>query len=104
MTMSFTSEEAKALMGGDASTTRTTSAPGHWISFALKDRGSLGGLRCVAYFEDGSEQWGTLSANNTVRFERYENGNACTHIEFRLDDNTGSSGSVTESLLSAIAG
>lgn len=105
MTMSFTAEEAAELMAPPATKVAHTSAPvRHWISFVLKEHGDCSGLRCAAHFEDGTKQWGTVDANNTVRFERYENGSACTHIEFLLDNDTSASGSVIESIISSMAG
>jgi len=105
MTMTFTSDEVAALMGGGSSAAFTTSAASHWISFALKARGDCSGLRCVAYFKDGSVQQGVLGTNNLVRFERSDNNSACSHVEFMLDDgNAAVSGSVTDSLLAAIGG
>lgn len=80
----------------------TDNANGHWISFSLKERGSCGGFRCVARFNDGSEEYGAFSADNSVRFERFDNDNACSHVELLLGDDAGVSGSVTESILSAI--
>ncbi|MBC8729461.1 PAAR domain-containing protein [Paraburkholderia sp. UCT2] len=83
-------------------TARTNGVASHWISFALQERGSCAGLRCVAYFNDGSEEYGTFSADNTVRFERFDNDSACSRLEILPGDNANGSGSVTESLLLAI--
>jgi hypothetical protein len=74
MSMSITGELAVTPMGKDASTVRTHSAARHWISFALKESGGCRGLRCVARFDDGTESYGTFSSDNTVRFERFDNG------------------------------
>ncbi len=89
---------------GSANAARTNGAANHWISFALKERGNCGGLRCVAYFDDGSKEYGTFCADNTVRFERFDNGTACSHLELLPGDNVSATGSVTESLLSVITG
>jgi hypothetical protein len=104
MSMSITPQKAVMLMGKDANTARTSSVGRHWISFALSERGSCSGLHCVARFDDGTENYGTFSSDNTVRFERFDNSSACSHLELLLDDDTNVAGSVTESLLSAIAG
>ncbi|WP_395067764.1 hypothetical protein [Paraburkholderia silvatlantica] len=105
MTMSFTADEAARLMAPSSTNVARTNTPeGHWISFVLTERGACSGLRCAAHFEDGSEQWGTFDANNTVRFERYENGSRCTHVDFLFDNDMNPSGSVAQSLLSAITG
>jgi|GEM_PF-671119 len=81
-----------------------TKAANHWIAFRLSEKGSCEGLPCVAHFADGSTEYGTFDADNTVRFERASNGNACARIEWTLDDSLAVSGSVTESILSSIAG
>ncbi|WP_277187657.1 PAAR domain-containing protein [Caballeronia sp. BR00000012568055] len=75
----------------------------HWIESRLTDDDNCAGLQCVAHFADGSSEYQTFNASNTVRFERADNGNACARIELLLDDRAGVSGSVTESILSAIA-
>lgn len=76
----------------------------HWIKFRLSERDSCEGLQCAAHFADGSSEYGTFDANNAVRFERANNGNACTCIELIFDENTRAFGSVAESILSAIVG
>ncbi|EEA01035.1 hypothetical protein BH160DRAFT_3648 [Burkholderia sp. H160] len=81
----------------------STGTDNHWIAFRLNEYGSCEGLRCVGHFRDGSKAYGTFSANNTVRFERADNGNACARIELLPGDGAAVSGSVTESILSAIA-
>ncbi|MBN3805747.1 hypothetical protein GXB81_22220 [Paraburkholderia sp. Ac-20336] len=92
---------------GDEDTTRGPIAPAaavnHWISFTLTELGNFDGLRCVAHFADGSSEYGTFDASNVVRFERADNGNACTRIKLLPRDSAGASGSVTESIPSAIA-
>lgn len=90
--------------GTVADSAGANNANSHWISFRLNERGSCGGLRCVARFTDGSEEYGAFSADNTIRFERFDNGNACSHVELLPDDDANVSGSVTESILSAIVG
>ncbi|APA88549.1 hypothetical protein BJG93_24715 [Paraburkholderia sprentiae WSM5005] len=76
----------------------------HWISFALREQGNCEGMRCVAHFADGSKEYGTFNASNTVRFERANNGSPCARVEVVLDDSAEASGSVTESILASIAG
>jgi len=76
----------------------------HWIGFTLTDQGAHGGLKCVAHFADGSSEHGTFNANNTVRFERVNNDNACTCVELKLGESTPPTGSVAQSILSVIAG
>jgi hypothetical protein len=85
------------------STSTSTAAGNHWIAFRLNERGSCEGLKCVAHFRDGSKAYGNIDANNTVRFERADNGDSCAHVEFVMGDSAGATGSVTESILSAIA-
>ncbi len=79
-----------------------TATATHWIGFQLTDKGNCEGLQCVAHFADGSREYGTFNANNTVRFERADNGNTCARIELLPGHGANASGSVTESILSAI--
>lgn len=85
------------------SVNRTDDIAPQWISFALMDRGNVGGLRCVAHFDDGSQEFGAFGSDNTARFERFDNDSVCTGIELLMDD-VEVSESVTESLLSIIVG
>ncbi|MEW6346774.1 MAG: PAAR domain-containing protein [Pseudomonadota bacterium] len=86
-----------------ASAARTNGIAGHWIGFRLTEPGSCEGLQCVAHFTDGSEANGTLDANNTVRFQRASNGNACVRIELLTGGDPAVSGSITDCILSLIA-
>jgi hypothetical protein len=94
--------QMRGTVADGTSATRTNNVDAHWISFALQERGSGGGLRCVAYFEDDTEEYGAFSADKTVRFERFSNRSACSHIELLLDDDTKAFGSVAQALLSVI--
>jgi hypothetical protein len=93
---------------GEAETTSSSiaSAPviHHWIAFSLRESGDCQGLKCVAYFEDGSKAYGTFDASNTVRFERARNGSECVRVDLSQNHGMSASGSVSESLLSAITG
>lgn len=104
MAQIFTGYEAGRHEGHGVSSAVVPDSGNHWILFSLRESGSVGGLRCVAYFADGSKQRGTFSINNTVRFERNENGSNCSHIEFHFTENANSLDSVTELLLTSITG
>ncbi|MGA7815087.1 PAAR domain-containing protein [Caballeronia sp.] len=80
-----------------------TKTGNHWITFSLNEPGSCEGLRCVATFTDGTEETGLFDANNKVRFERADNDSTCSHVALSQVGGAGASGSITESLLSAIA-
>ncbi|MGF6700570.1 hypothetical protein OKW38_005182 [Paraburkholderia sp. MM5496-R1] len=92
---------------GDADTISRQATPSpavnHWISFTLTEPGNCEGLQCVAHFADGSQEAGVFDAKNKVRFERANNSTACSRIEFLFDGGSDISGSVTESLLAAMA-
>lgn len=76
-----------------------TSDSGHWIKFVLRESVSCEGLRCAAYFADGSVEYGVFDSDNTVRFDRIE-GNACSRVELLLGGSSGSYAAVTDALLS----
>ncbi|MCP1117697.1 hypothetical protein JOE11_002342 [Robbsia andropogonis] len=74
----------------------------HWIGFYLRDAGSCEGLRCAAYFADGSVETSAFDPKNTVSFAR-PNGSPCTKVEILSDKQSAATASATELLLSAMA-
>jgi uncharacterized Zn-binding protein involved in type VI secretion len=50
-----------------------------YIAFRLRDVGTLEGLDCTAYFDDGSSATGTFDYRNRVRFEN-PTGAACHRV------------------------
>ncbi|WP_157685256.1 PAAR domain-containing protein [Robbsia andropogonis] len=72
----------------------------HWIGFRLRDAGSCEGMRCAAYFADGSVETSVFDSNNVVTFDR-PNGSECQRVEL-LPDDAQASRSVAESLISTI--
>ncbi|WP_269139155.1 PAAR domain-containing protein [Burkholderia diffusa] len=77
------------------------SDPQHWIRFKLKENGSCEGMKCTAYFADGSIDHGIVDANNTVVFER-PNSRACRKVEIHHESRS-QDGSVVERLLEAMS-
>jgi hypothetical protein len=52
----------------------------HWVRFLLTETGSCQGLRCRAYFADGSVEDRRADASNTIHFDR-PNTSPCHRLE-----------------------
>ncbi|MFL9987652.1 PAAR domain-containing protein [Paraburkholderia sediminicola] len=103
MTMSFESHELAGMgFAANGSSLTEKEASEHWIKFALNEKGGCEGLGCRAHFADGSIEHGTFDAENEVHFER-PNSSPCQKVEL-VNDYEKPSGSLVESLLSAMAG
>lgn len=92
-------------MGYDATGNLLAASPtnGHWIRFQLTDAGSCEGLHCRAHFSDGSKQEGIFDSDNRVHFER-PNASICQKLEIIHPEGERHGASITENLLSSIAG
>lgn len=103
MTMSFESHELAGMgFAANGSSLTEKEASEHWIKFALNEKGSCEGLGCRAHFADGSVERGSFDAENVVHFER-PNSSPCQKVEL-VNNYEKPSGSIVESLLSAMAG
>lgn len=103
MTMSFESHELAGMgFAANGSSLTEKEASEHWIKFKLDEKGSCDGLGCRAHFADGSVEHGTFDSENVVHFER-PNSSPCQKVEL-VTDNEKPSGSLIESLLSAMVG
>ncbi|NIF78669.1 PAAR domain-containing protein [Paraburkholderia sp. Cy-641] len=104
MAMNFESRELASIYLGSSSNSLADEATnGHWIRFALHDRDSCEGLRCRAYFSDGSVENGVFDSKNKIYFTR-PNASPCQKVEVVLDSNKSSGQSVMGSLLQAMMG
>lgn len=106
MMVTFTAEEVAQFSGREGGFVHARSSASedssHWISFAMREQGSLEGLRCSAHFSDGSIEYGELDRNNKVRFER-GNHSSCTSVQFQLNERGNDLVPVVGSLLTLIA-
>ncbi|WP_322092448.1 PAAR domain-containing protein [Paraburkholderia bannensis] len=78
--------DALAKMGYSASGQKLPSdQQPKYIEFNVTDQGRLYGIRCVAYFDDGSTASGYFDHENTVRFDN-PSGSACKLLSFESQD------------------
>jgi uncharacterized Zn-binding protein involved in type VI secretion len=76
--------------------------PPKWITFKLDDDGRCEGLKCVVYFDDGSQMSGAFDANNQVTFNNVS-GNKAKNVNIAFDVPVSSS-SYVDLLLKRIGG
>ncbi|REE18916.1 PAAR motif-containing protein [Paraburkholderia sp. BL6669N2] len=104
MSQSFDSHALASMGYGLGNDALAEVAPGaHWIRFAVKDAGSCEGLRCRAYFADGSVADGVFDSGNTAHFDR-PNASPCHRVEVVPGNAQESARSVMGDLLMAMVG
>ena len=99
MSMSFESH-VLAQMGYAPDGTRLPAEQWRFIAFKVNDVGSLEGLGCTAYFDDGSTAAGVFDYENVVRFEQ-PTGSMCNRVTLEAADNS-RSGTFAGAFLSTI--
>ncbi|CAG9204596.1 PAAR domain-containing protein [Burkholderia vietnamiensis] len=104
MYVTFESQQLESISYGPAGNYLATDPTSeHWIRFSLTDAGSCEGLRCRAYFADGSVEEGVFDGDNKVHFDR-PNASTCQRVDVVLDGGETSSQSVMGNILMAMVG